>query len=160
MPTSALSKLIASAVIIRAGKVLIFEEKDDEGAEKYNLPGGHVEPGETPVEALLREVKEETGLDAAPVAFLQLIVNTWSKNHSVLLHFLVSVGEDEVLAETGTSVRWMTEEVAASLPDDRCVFGIKEAIRAAFARKGLPSEALLLRKGGMPVKWDQSLEDS
>jgi mutator protein MutT len=41
------------------GRILITRRSDD---GEWDLPGGSVEPGETPAEALTREVREETGL--------------------------------------------------------------------------------------------------
>jgi len=47
------------AIIIKSGKILLSKQLDG-----YDFPGGGVELGETLEEALVREVKEETGLDA------------------------------------------------------------------------------------------------
>ncbi len=49
----------ATAYIIKEGKVLLLEHKKP---TKWLPPGGHVEKNETPHEAALREVLEETGL--------------------------------------------------------------------------------------------------
>ncbi|MCK5081101.1 MAG: NUDIX domain-containing protein [Candidatus Moranbacteria bacterium] len=55
------------AFIVKDGKVLILRE--DEGSDtgtnpgKYDFPGGKLELGETPEECLIREVREETGLE-------------------------------------------------------------------------------------------------
>lgn len=43
-------------------RVLLIEKKRGVGEGFYNGPGGKVEPGETPREAVVREVREETGL--------------------------------------------------------------------------------------------------
>ncbi|MBM4153592.1 MAG: 8-oxo-dGTP diphosphatase [Lentisphaerae bacterium] len=43
----------------RDGRLLLIEKKRGLGAGKINAPGGRIEPGETPVEAAIREVQEE-----------------------------------------------------------------------------------------------------
>ncbi len=51
------------AHIIRDGKILLIEKKKGHGRGKWNGPGGKIEPGESPEEAMVREVKEEVGID-------------------------------------------------------------------------------------------------
>jgi 8-oxo-dGTP diphosphatase len=60
--------LAVSAAIIRDGKVLIVRRARPPAAGLYTLPGGGVEVGETLVEAVVREVREETALTVEPVA--------------------------------------------------------------------------------------------
>lgn len=45
--------------IIRQGRILLIHKKRGLGAGKINGPGGRLDPGETPVEAAIREVEEE-----------------------------------------------------------------------------------------------------
>ncbi len=54
--------LIADAVIIENGKVLLVQQRKQSAYGLWGLPGGHIEPGETPEAATLREVQEEVGL--------------------------------------------------------------------------------------------------
>jgi len=51
----------AFAIILHSNQVLLVKARDK---SNWQLPGGRLESGETPIEALLREVKEETGLTA------------------------------------------------------------------------------------------------
>ncbi|MDX2643715.1 NUDIX hydrolase [Streptomyces sp. PA03-1a] len=51
----------AGAVIIRDGRMLLIRYRHRRG-DYYEIPGGGVEPGETPETAVLRELAEETGL--------------------------------------------------------------------------------------------------
>lgn len=51
----------ACAIIVECGKILLMH-RWKAGKEYYTVPGGKIEPGETPEEACRREVLEETGL--------------------------------------------------------------------------------------------------
>lgn len=48
--------------VIRGGEVLLIRKKRGLGAGKVNAPGGRLEPGETPAEAAVRELREEVGV--------------------------------------------------------------------------------------------------
>jgi len=50
--------------VTRAGQVLLIRKKRGLGAGKINGPGGKVDPGETPLQAALREAEEEVGVRA------------------------------------------------------------------------------------------------
>lgn len=45
--------------VVRGGEILLIRKKRGLGAGKINGPGGRIEPGETPLEAALRETREE-----------------------------------------------------------------------------------------------------
>ncbi|MEU2679899.1 NUDIX hydrolase [Streptomyces sp. NPDC007107] len=57
-------RLAAYAVCIEDGRVLLARHVPPEGEPNWTLPGGRVEHGEDPFDAVLREVAEETGLEA------------------------------------------------------------------------------------------------
>ena len=59
--------LAVSAAIIRDGKVLIVRRARPPASGIFTLPGGGVEAGETLREAVIREVREETGLAIEPI---------------------------------------------------------------------------------------------
>jgi 8-oxo-dGTP diphosphatase len=55
-------------------------------AGRWFLPGGGVEHGETPGDALRREVEEETGLVIGPVSLLGVLSDTWTIPDGTVLH--------------------------------------------------------------------------
>lgn len=61
---------IASAIVTQGGEVLLVRRRVKEGSLSWQFPGGEVEQGETPGEAAVREVREETGLGVAEVKVL------------------------------------------------------------------------------------------
>lgn len=76
-----LSKITVAAVIKNnENKFLMVEENTSDGI-KINQPAGHLEENETIVEAVIREVKEETGLVFMPLSLIsvhQLFLNSSS----------------------------------------------------------------------------------
>lgn len=68
----------ASAVILKGGHVLLIVRGKGAYAGKWSLPGGHVEPGEPARAAALREVREETCIEAEITGPLDV--------HDVIIH--------------------------------------------------------------------------
>ena len=65
---------IARGVCVVEGKILLCKAK---GGKTTYLPGGHIEFGETGRQALVREIKEELGLDSSTGAFLGVVENSF-----------------------------------------------------------------------------------
>ncbi len=61
--------VVVAAVIERDGRFLLVEENTPEGL-RYNQPAGHLDPGETLVQAVVRETLEETAHDFTPTGLL------------------------------------------------------------------------------------------
>ena len=54
---------VIAAIILKEGKVLIAQRAQGQNlAGKWEFPGGKVEPGESPEECLVREIREELGI--------------------------------------------------------------------------------------------------
>lgn len=64
-----------TGVLIEDGQLLLLDQ-DTDGPRRWSLPGGKVEEGETIAQALLREMKEETGLDVEMGRLLYLCDHT------------------------------------------------------------------------------------
>jgi len=105
---------------------LIFNEKNEVFLMKspkwgglYIVPGGHVETGETRVEALKREVKEETGLDVYDEKLFTLHDAVFPKEfhrkaHFLMVDYLVKAKQGEVKLDgkEGTEFVWMQPKIA------------------------------------------------
>jgi len=63
-------KVGVGVVIVQDGKTLLTKRKGSHAAKHYGSLGGHLEFGETPVEAVKREAREELGIEVDHIEFV------------------------------------------------------------------------------------------
>ena len=68
-------KVGIGALVLREGKILLGERLSSHGAGSWQIPGGHLEFGDTFEETALRELEEETGLTDVTVERLIALIN-------------------------------------------------------------------------------------
>jgi mutator protein MutT len=95
-----LSPAVAGIVRDAAGHVL-FQRRTDDG--QWSLPAGSMDPGETPAEAVIREVREETGLVVEAVGIIGVFGGKAFRHqypHGDLVEYLVIVFECRTVGGT------------------------------------------------------------
>jgi 8-oxo-dGTP diphosphatase len=104
---SAAARLVVGAAIVRDRRVLACRRTSPpEAAGRWELPGGKVEPGETPEAALVREVREELGVEMA--------ISHWLAEEEHITEALVlrvavaTLVEGEPQPVEHDRVRWLT----------------------------------------------------
>jgi 8-oxo-dGTP pyrophosphatase MutT (NUDIX family) len=106
-----------------AGRVLLVQQRD---GEVWSTPGGSVEPDETPADAVVREVWEETGLLVAPAgvlgvyggpAFVVRYANGDETQYvSTIFSCVVRSGVLRADGQETVATRYCTAEEARALP--------------------------------------------
>lgn len=86
-------KVAASGAIFRDdGKLLIGLRGKDPTRLLWSLPGGHIEPGETARDAALREIREETGIEAEILGLTDINdVIVRNADGSLRAHYLLTI---------------------------------------------------------------------
>ena len=130
--------LAVSAAIFRDGRVLIVRRGRPPAHGLYTLPGGGVELGETLEQAVIREVREETGLAIAPLAlvgFREAIACDAAgrvERHFVILPFAARwIAGEIALSEELAEADWRKPDELAGL---KTTEGLAEIVAAAAER--------------------------
>jgi len=124
------------AVIVRNEQVLVVRRANPPLKGEWSIPGGLVETGETTREALVREIREETGLTVEPVEFIEVFerilhdADSRVQYHFVVIDYLCRIISGESCPGSDVSeMRWATF-------DDLQILGITPETRGVI-RKGL-----------------------
>ncbi|HEY1955267.1 MAG TPA: (deoxy)nucleoside triphosphate pyrophosphohydrolase [Polyangiaceae bacterium] len=83
--------LVAAAVLIENGRVLLTQRKRGTHLEGlWEFPGGKVEDGEDPKDALARELREEIGIDAEVGEIIEVTFHRYEAKSVLLLFYAAS----------------------------------------------------------------------
>lgn len=123
---------IAAYAVVRSSRGVLMTELSarTNAAGLWNLPGGGLDPGEEPSDAVVREVHEETAQRVADVRLLTVMTRHWVGRapsgrvedfHAVRLFHTATCAEptDPVVLDVGGSTsaaRWVTKTELARLP--------------------------------------------
>ena len=103
-------RFVVAALILRGDEVLICQRRPDQPmALKWEFPGGKIELGETPEQALVRELDEELGIDADIGYLVARIRHVYRSGGAVDLQFFaVRSFRGEVANRIFHDLRWVS----------------------------------------------------
>jgi len=112
--------IVGALIFNREGKILLI--KSHKWRNKYVMPGGHIELGERMLDALRREIKEESGLNIHNIEFIcfhESIFDEafWKKKHCIFFDFACKTNSTKVILNSeGEEFVWVSLEDALKLP--------------------------------------------
>ncbi len=128
--------LVAAGVIIDGCKVLLTQRMPGAHLEGvWEFPGGKVEPGEAPEEALVRELREEIGVGVIVDEILDVTFWRYERKDVLLLFYRARVVEG-VISDLGVAAhRWANLGDLASLSFPPADVKVLEKVRALLGER-------------------------
>jgi 8-oxo-dGTP diphosphatase len=108
-------EIAVGAVVVHDGDLLMVRRGRGPAEGEWSVPGGRVESGELMVEAVTRELREETGLEGICGKLLGFVERIEDGSHFVILDFEVTILERQpgVAGDDAAEVEWVpVHEVA------------------------------------------------
>ena len=128
----------AGVVAVRAGRVCLTTSRS---GQRWVIPKGHIDPGQTPANAAAAEAWEEAGLtgDLDPAPLGDFEYEKLARSYRVTVYLLPDPAEASDYPEAGERTRaWLAPEEAAARVREP---GLRDLIRLAAARAGLTAGA-------------------
>lgn len=144
---------IAGAIIEKDGKILLVQETKKVAKGLWNHPAGWIDVGENPLNAVSREVKEETGYDFSPTHILG-VYSLYEKKlkekfnitpHAIKIIFIGNISKNTTgeIADDVSKAEWFTpEEIYQMDINILRNLDIKKMVKDYFSGKRYPLELL------------------
>ena len=120
------------AAIIRSGdKIFATQRGYGEFKDGWEFPGGKMEAGETPQQALQREIREELDTEIEVGELFDTVEYDYPEFHLTMQCFLCAVKSGSLVLKEHEAARWLAEEELESvdwLPADRTILEDVKAV--------------------------------
>ncbi len=124
---------VVAAVIRRGDKIFATQRGYGDWKDWWEFPGGKMEPGETPEQALLREIREELDTEIRIDTFLYTVDWDYPQFHLTMHCYICSLLGDTLHLNEHEAARWLSREEIRSvrwLPADEILLPlIAEALQ-------------------------------
>ena len=112
------AEVAVGAIVRRSDELLLVRRGRPPAVGEWSVPGGRVEPGELLMEAVVRELHEETGLRGVCGPLVGWVERISEDYHFVILDFEATVigDADPVAGSDASEARWWPVSEVASLP--------------------------------------------
>jgi 8-oxo-dGTP diphosphatase len=118
-PARSILLVVACALIDADGRILLAQRPEGKSlAGLWEFPGGKVDPGETPEEALIRELREELGITTkvACLAPLSFASHTYEKFHLLMPLYVCRRFEGIPHGKEGQAIKWVKPQALRDYP--------------------------------------------
>lgn len=111
-------RCVGGIVRDQEGRLLLVRRARPPAAGRWSVPGGRVEPGETDVSAVVRELREETGLRVAVGPLVGSVRRPGPGDvvYDIFDYLATPIGGDLAAGDDAGDVRWVTPEELLRLP--------------------------------------------
>ena len=120
---------VVAAIIIKNKKVFATQRGYGDFKGGWEFPGGKIDAGETPEEALVREIKEELDTEVEVIELLDTVEYDYPNFHLSMDCFICSIKSGNLVLKEHEAAQWLTKETLDSvdwLPAD---LGLIDKIR-------------------------------
>ena len=100
---------VVAAIIEQDARILATQRGYGDMAGGWEFPGGKIEPGETPEEALVREILEELGVKVAVESLVTVVDHDYEAFHLHMYCFLCHVVDGRLELHEHRAARWLDE---------------------------------------------------
>lgn len=101
---------VVAAIMIHNAQIFATQRGYGEFKDGWEFPGGKMEPGETPQQALVREIKEELDTEIEVGDLLETIEYDYPKFHLTMHCFLCTIRSGDLVLKEHEAAKWLTKE--------------------------------------------------
>lgn len=106
---------VVAAIIIENDKVFATQCGYGEFKDGWEFPGGKIEPGETPEEAIVREIKEELDTEVEVIELLDTVEYDYPNFHLSMGCFICKIKSGDLVLKEHEAAKWLTKDTLGSV---------------------------------------------